>query len=101
MRKKTREIKEGVVLARVGAATINIAEDNKLYVVWRGHAAFVSSGAKGAVYFDREDFHPPAAVVAEVVRLLGVQRTNRIKNWHRRSPDHYDEQELQLVTLYR
>lgn len=88
----------GVVLARVGPATINIAEDNKIYVMFKGKAAFATVGAKGVVYYDRDGFNPPKAVSTEVARLLGVQRANRMKNWHRNSPDHYEKHELELVT---
>jgi len=98
---KSNASKSGTVLARVGSATINITDENKIYVVYRGVAAFATSGAKGVIYFDRDGFTAPKAVIEETARLLGIQRTNRIKNWRRSSPDHYDEQDLQLVTLYR
>ena len=94
----TKKKTSGVVLARVGSATINIAEDNKIYVVWQGKAAFATTGAKGIVYFDRDGFKPPQPVVTEVARLLGVQRANRMKNWRRDSEDHYEKHELELVT---
>ncbi len=99
--RRSNAAKSGVVLARVGAATINIAEDNKLYVVWGGRAAFITTGAKGVVYFDRAGFKPPQAVINEAARLLGAQRTNRLKHWNRRAEDHYEDHELKLVTEIR
>lgn len=90
----------GVVLARIGATTINIAEDNKIYVMHKGKAAFATAGAKGIIHYDREGFKPPKAVTAEVARFLAVQRSNRMKHWHRDSPDHYDRHELELVTEF-
>lgn len=97
----------GVVLWRsgetgttTGTTTINIAEDNKIYVVHQDKAAFATQGAKGVVYFDREKFNPPKEAIAEVSRLLGVQRSNRIKNWNRSSNDHYEKHELELVTEF-
>lgn len=88
------------MLARIGSATINITDENKIYVVYRSHKAFATCGAKGVIYFDQDNFKPPQAVVTEVARLLGVQRTNRLKHWNRRSEDHYEKHELELVTEY-
>lgn len=90
----------GVVLARVGAAEIRLTEENKMYVVFRGVSAFATCGAKGVIYYDRDGFAPPQDVTTEVARLLGVQRANRLKHWHRNSPDHYEKHELELVTEY-
>jgi len=95
---KPKRKKTGVIIARVGDVTINIDYDNKIFVVKDGRAAYASCGAKGVIYYDREGFTVPKAVSAEVSRLLGVQRTNRIKNWRRDSSDHYEKHELELVT---
>ncbi len=96
--KTSRLANSGVVLARVGSAEIRLTDDNKMYVVFRGKSAFASCGAKGIIHYDRYGFKPPKAITAEVARLLGVQRTNRLKNWNRNSSDHYEKHELELVT---
>lgn len=103
---KPKRKNSGVVLWRAGdstttgTTTINIAEDNKIYVVYKDKAAFATQGAKGVVHFDRDNFTPPKEVITEVSRLLGVQRSNRIKNWNRSSNDHYEKHELELVTEF-
>jgi hypothetical protein len=89
---------EGVVLARFGKVTINIDEDNRIYVRKDGQAAYASCGAKGVVHYDCEDFTVSKKVSAKVAKLLGVQRSNRLKNWRRDSDDHYEKHELELVT---